>query len=327
MLLLGGDIGGTTSRFHLKDSGDESRFPEVISYPSGDFSSFYALLQHLFEQHNVAHVDGACFGLPGPIVDKQVELTNLPWSICVDEIKRQISITQVELINDFYAAALGVDLLTPADYVCVYEGQYDPKGNRLVIGAGTGLGVAPVYQIGGCFYPQSSEGGHMDFAPLNQEQEDLLDWLHSHSDHVSYENILSGSGLEALYRFCVQRKASPPSPGSENMTRVSAAEVHRLALSGDRAAEEAVRLFVNIYGEFVGNAALIWPARAGIYLAGGIAPRIAKLITSPEFVSFFLNKGTMRPLVEKMPVYLVMNDMMGLKGAMLMAQRLFKEQV
>lgn len=327
MLLLGGDIGGTTSRFHLMDTVNETRFPEMLSYPSGDFPSFYALLQHLLREHNITHVDGACFGLPGPISDKQVELTNLPWSISVDEIKRQVSIAQVELINDFYAAALGVDLLTPADYVCLFEGKYDPKGNRLVIGAGTGLGVAPVYQIGGCFYPQPSEGGHMDFAPLNQEQETLLRWLHTHWDHVSYENILSGSGLETLYRFCAEQTHFSVHRDTDVVTRVSAAEVHRLALGGDAAAREAVRLFVNIYGEFVGNAALIWPARAGIYLAGGIAPKILDLMTSQEFVRFFLNKGTMRPLVEKMPVYLVMDDMMGLKGAMLMAQRLFKEQV
>lgn len=327
MLLLGGDIGGTTSRFYLKDTADETRFEGTVSYSSRDFSSFYALLYHLLREHDVAQVDGACFGLPGPIADKEVELTNLPWRISVDEVKRLGPIKQVELINDFYAAALGVDLLTSADYVCVYEGQYDPKGNRLVIGAGTGLGVAPVYQIGGCFYPQPSEGGHMDFAPLNQEQDDLLRWLHSQWDHVSYENILSGSGLETLYRFCAQQKRHSNFNLNDMFTHVSAAQIHELALHGDDVAADAVRLFVNIYGEFVGNAALIWPARAGIYLTGGIGPRIAEWIKSPEFVSFFLNKGTMRPLVEKMPVYLVMDDMMGLKGAMLMAQKLFEEQV
>jgi glucokinase len=299
----------------------------VISYPSRDFPSFYVLLRHLLRDQNISHVDGACFGLPGPITDKQVELTNLPWSICVDDIKLQLPISQVELINDFYAAALGVDLLGATDCRCVFEGQYDAGGNRLVIGAGTGLGVAPVYQIGGRFYPQPSEGGHMDFAPLNQEQDDLLRWLHTQWDHVSYENILSGSGLETLYRFCAQQAHHSTSTGAQINTRVRASEVHRLALLGNAVAGKALRLFVNIYGEFVGNAALIWPARAGIYLAGGIAPRIADLMTSREFVSFFLNKGTMRPLVEKMPVYLVMDDMMGLKGAVLMAQRLFEEQV
>jgi glucokinase len=327
MLLLGGDIGGTTSRFHFKDTEDKTRFTHAVSYPSEDFPSFYTLLQHVLHQHSIAHIDAACFGLPGPIADKQVELTNLPWSISVDEIKRHAPITQVELVNDFYAAALGVDLLTSDDYVCLYEGDYDPRGNRLVIGAGTGLGVAPVYQIGGCFYPQPSEGGHMDFAPLNNEQEALLRWFHSQWDHVSYENILSGAGLETLYRFCVEQAHTPTHRGSDVVTRVSAPEVHRLALAGDTAAKEAVRLFVNIYGEFVGNAALIWPARAGIYLAGGIGPKIADWMRSREFVRFFLNKGTMRPLVEKMPVYLVMDDMMGLKGAMLMAQRLLEEQV
>lgn len=292
MLLLGGDIGGTTSRFFLKDTADERRYADVVTYTSGDFPSFYALLQYLLQQHNVTHVDGACFGLPGPISDKQVKLTNLPWSIGVDEIKQRVPIAQVELTNDFYAAAVGVDLLTPADYLCIYEGQHDALGNRLVIGAGTGLGVAPVYQIGGCFYPQPSEGGHMDFAPLNQEQETLLRWLHSHLDHVSYENILSGSGLESLYRFCAGQPPFPSYQVTDAAVRVSASEIYHLALADDAVAREAMRLFVNIYGEFVGNAALIWPARAGIYLAGGIAPRITELMKSREFVSFFWKKVT-----------------------------------
>jgi glucokinase len=167
----------------------------------------------------------------------------------------------------------------------------------------------------------------MDFAPLNQEQEELLRWLHAHWDHVSYENILSGSGLETLYRFCRERKNSAIFSRADQVTLVSAAEVYRKALDGDDAANDAIRLFVNIYGEFVGNAALIWPARAGIYLTGGIGPKLAKWMQGNDFVRFFLNKGTMRPLVEKMPVYLVMDDKMGLKGAMRMAQRLFEEQI
>ncbi|MDD2557897.1 MAG: glucokinase [Desulfuromonadaceae bacterium] len=325
MLLLAGDIGGTTARFQIVDTEDENRGGEMFSYPSGDFPDFYALLHQLLCDKKIQEVDVACFGLPGPITDQQVELTNLPWRISVQELKRQLPVKKIRLINDFYAAALGIDLLAEQDRCCLYAGNFDPDGNRLVIGAGTGLGVAPVYQLGGRFYPQASEGGHMDFAPLNQEQEALLKWLHSRWNHVSYENILSGSGLETLYRFCLERN-KPIAYVTEVTARVRAPEVHRLARAGDMVAVDAIRLFVNIYGEFVGNAALLWPARAGIYIAGGIGAKIADWMKSREFVSYFLNKGTMRPLVETMPVYLVMDEMIGLKGAMLMAQRLVSEE-
>jgi glucokinase len=325
MLLLAGDIGGTTARFQIVDTEDENRSGEMFSYPSGDFPDFNALLHHLLCDKKIQEVDVACFGLPGPITDQQVELTNLPWRISVQELKRQLPVKKIRLINDFYAAALGIDLLAEQDRCCLYAGNFDPDGNRLVIGAGTGLGVAPVYQLGGRFYPQASEGGHMDFAPLNQEQEALLKWLHSRWNHVSYENILSGSGLETLYRFCLERN-KPIAYVTEVTARVRAPEVHRLARAGDMVAVDAIRLFVNIYGEFVGNAALLWPARAGIYIAGGIGAKIADWMKSREFVSYFLNKGTMRPLVETMPVYLVMDEMIGLKGAMLMAQRLVSEE-
>ncbi|MDY0211580.1 MAG: glucokinase [Desulfuromonadaceae bacterium] len=325
MLLLAGDIGGTTARFQILDTEDQSHGGEVISYPSGDFPSFNTLLHHLFRDKNIPDFDAACFGLPGPVTDQQVKLTNLPWDISAQELKRQIPAKQIRLVNDFYAAALGIDLLAEQDRCCLYAGQFDPTGNRLVVGAGTGLGVAPVYQLGGRFYPQASEGGHIDFAPLNQEQEGLLKWLHSRWDHVSYENILSGSGLATLYRFGLERN-NPTASMTEVSARVLAPEIHRLARAGDEVAVDAIRLFVNIYGQFVGNAALMWPARAGIYIAGGIGAKIAAWMKSHEFVSYFLNKGTMRPLVETMPVYLVMDEMIGLKGAMLMAKRLVFEE-
>ncbi len=326
MLLLAGDIGGTTARFQIMDTADERRSKEVVSYPSAAFPSFNALLHHLLRAKNISALDGACFGVPGPVTEQQVELTNLPWHISVQELKRQLPVGQVRLINDFYAAALGIDLLADQDRCCLHAGEFDPGGNRLVVGAGTGLGVAPVYQFGERFYPQASEGGHMDFAPLNQEQESLLKWLRSRLDHVPYEKILSGSGLETLYRFCLERN-NPNARSAEVPARVPAAEVHRLACAGEKVAADAMRLFVNIYGGFIGNAALLWPARAGIYIAGGIGAKIADWMKSREFVSCFLNKGTMRPLVETMPVYLVMDEMIGLKGAMLMARRLvYKEE-
>lgn len=321
MLLLAGDIGGTTARFQIVDTEDESRDTGTFSYPSGDFPGFSSLLHHLLRDRNIPELDAACFGVPGPVADQQAELTNLPWRISVQKLKRQIPVKQIRLVNDFYAAALGIDLLTEQDRCCLHAGQFNPQGNRLIVGAGTGLGVAPICQFGGRFYPQASEGGHMDFAPLNQEQEILLQWLHLRRKRVSYENVLSGGGLETLYRFCLERNTHPLHI-SETTAHVRASEIHHMAQTGDKVAVDAIRLFVNIYGAFVGNAALMWPARAGIYIAGGIGAKIIEWMKSPEFVSCFLDKGSMGLLVETMPVYLVVDDMIGLKGAMLMARKL-----
>ena len=317
MILLAGDIGGTTSRFQWLDTDCSQDVATPCYYSSSNFASFAVLLETLLREHNITRVDYACFGLPGPVADAEVSLTNLPWHISACDLEKTLNIGHVELVNDFQVAALGVDLLQPQDLICLHEGDVDITGNRVVIGAGTGLGVAPVYQLAGRFYPQSSEGGHMDFAPLNAEQEKLLHWLHQRWSHVSYEHLLSGEGLESLYQFYFQQRH-----GWRSTPMLTAAEVTALAKKSDGVAVAAMTTFVNIYGEFVGNVALLWPARAGIYIAGGISAKISHWMASDAFVDYFLDKGKMRAVVEKMPVYLVLDELMGLKGAFLLTERL-----
>ncbi|MEA3465871.1 MAG: glucokinase [Thermodesulfobacteriota bacterium] len=317
MILLAGDIGGTMSRFQWLDTDCLQCSSPPCCYASTKFASFAVLLETLLREHNITQVDCACFGLPGPVADAEVSLTNLPWHISACDLEKTLHIEHVELVNDFQVAALGVDLLQPQDLLCLHEGNVDIDGNRLVIGAGTGLGVAPVYQLAGRFYPQSSEGGHMDFAPLNDEQEKLLHWLHQRWSHVSYEHLLSGEGLESLYQFYFQQRY-----GWRSAPMLIAAEVTTLAEKDDDVATAAMNTFVNIYGEFVGNVALLWPARAGIYIAGGISAKISRWMASAAFVDYFLDKGKMRAVVEKMPVYLVLDELMGLKGALLLTERL-----
>ncbi len=316
MILLAADIGGTTSRFCWRDT--TAAAPAVTCcYPSRRFSSFIDLLKTVIADQKLVRIDYACFGLPGPVIDAEVNLTNLPWRICACDLERQLPIGQVELVNDFQVAAYGVELLDAGQVQLLHPGRCDPAGNRLVIGAGTGLGVAPVYHLGRNFYPQPSEGGHIDFAPANVVQQQLLDFLHQcHHQHITYEDILSGYGVCFIYRFCCHRsgRCLPSAP-------FVAADVHALACDGDEVAVEAVRLFVNIYGEFVGNAALLWPARAGIYLCGGIGLKFRRWMNSSAFVDGFLNRDKMRPVVEQMPVYLVLDELLGLRGALLLAQR------
>ncbi|EAT15286.1 Glucokinase [Desulfuromonas acetoxidans DSM 684] len=316
MILLAGDIGGTTSRFQWLDSETPESQSTLFYYPSKRFSSFTALLTTLLSDSGITQVDVACFGLPGPVQGCQVALTNLPWTIDACELQEQLPLKEISLVNDFQAAALGIDALREEKILCLHPGEFDPAGNRLVVGAGTGLGVAPVYQLEGHFYPQSSEGGHIAFAPVTDEQSRLMDWLHRERSHISYEDLLSGEGLGRLYRFHFQQR------NNRQPTLFSAAMIHELAEQGDEVAIAALRMFVNIYGQFIGDVALIWPARAGIYIAGGIAGKIIRWMTPEDFTWYFLAKESMNRVVEKMPVYLVKDELLGLKGAMRSARRL-----
>lgn len=316
MKLLAGDIGGTSSRFQWFDTEDPGYLSPLFCYKSGGSASFGELLKALFLDSGLERADLACFGLPGPGCATEVALTNLPWRISVDELKRQLPLGEVTLINDFHAAALGIDSLEPKDLICLHPGDFDPLGNRLVVGAGTGLGVEPVCQLEGQFYPQPSEGGHMAFAPQNAEQDRLLAWLRQLTGQVSYECLLSGDGLERIYRFhSQQRSAGHPLRG------LTAADVHTQAEAGDEVATSALRTFVNIYAQFIVDAALLWQARAGIYIAGGIAAKIARWMQGDDFTRSFLAERSMSELVEKMPVYLVRDELLGLKGAMSLARR------
>lgn len=316
MKLLAGDIGGTTSRFQWFDTEGSGHLSTLLYYPSARFSSFTELLKTLYADSGILHVDVACFGLPGPVCDVDVTLTNLPWRINVHELKQQLALEKVTLINDFHAAALGIDCLSPSEVVCLHPGDYDPQGNRLVVGAGTGLGVSPVCQLAGEFFPQPSEGGHMAFAPQNDVQNKLLAWMQKETEHVTYEHLLSGDGLEKLYRFHYQRHRGQPL-----LATLSAAGVHRQAEEGDEAAVAALRFFINIYGQFIGDVALLWTARAGIYIAGGIAAKIVNWMQGDDFIQGFLAQKPVHAMVEKMPVYLVRDELLGLKGALLMARR------
>lgn len=320
--LLAGDLGGTKVFFHCFDSESGAMLAQA-RYECANFASFTQIIQTFTQDFALSSIQAATFGLPAPIDSRQVKLTNLPWIVDVDEIEQVCLIPQVNIINDFYASALGIDALTPDDLLCIQAGQKDLKGNRLIIGAGTGLGVSPIVNCHGEFIPMPSEGGHTDFAPLNREQRDLMDWCQHKWQHVSYERILSGSGLEVLYHyFSIEaRRAS----GSSKYHH-SAEDIHRLALEGEDIALKALNTFTEIYAAFISNVALIWGAKAGVYIAGGIAPKIQGWIQSSRFMESYLNKGRMRRVVEGFPIYLVLNEQVGLLGAKQHVSKHFKAQ-
>ncbi|MBS7325888.1 MAG: glucokinase [Thiopseudomonas sp.] len=316
-MLLAADIGGTWSRFQAVEAGN---IIAAQSYASSAFSSLDAAVCCFRQEHGLPDFSVACLGLPGPVSGRQVQLTNLPWQVDADTLEHQGRIGHVELVNDFQAAAYGVDGLQTDEYIVLHPGNPDPQGHRLVAGAGTGLGVAPVPFCAGRYMPQPCEGGHMDFAPTDDVQQDLLRWLWQQWSHVSYERILSGPGLEVLYGFF----AGAQHPQQAATTQAS--QIVELAAAGDTVATRTLNTFVGLYGSYLGNLALLWPARAGIYIAGGVAAKIVPWMQQPAFLQAMHAKGRMQDVVRSMPVYLVTETGLGLRGAMLRAQEIAYEQ-
>ncbi|PLA75434.1 glucokinase [Hydrogenovibrio sp. SC-1] len=307
--ILAGDVGATKVLLQAYDVDSQALLAEA-RYISGNFASLIEVIQLFQQQYRISHFSAACLGLPGPVVGREARLTNLPWVVDANQIEEQCWIDHVALTNDFYAAALGVDELVESDLLCLQPGIPNMQSNRLVVGAGTGLGVAPIKNCGGNFVPQSSEGGHIDFAPVNDLQVAIYNWCRQKWAHVSYERLLSGEGLETLYFFFSIEEHGHGHKG------LKAPLIHQAALDGEIVANRALNAFVEIYGAYIGNLALIWESNAGVYIAGGIAPKISDWMTKPIFLNAFLNKGRLRSVVESAPIYLVLNEKVGLLGAM-----------
>lgn len=319
--LIAADLGGTKVFFQCFETETDQILAES-RYECANFDAFETIVETFLTDFQLSEISGMAIGLPAPVTGRSVKLTNLPWQVDADILQTRCQIERVLLINDFYAAALGVDALNDNDIVCLHDRPINPTGNRLVIGAGTGLGIAPVKNCQGLFMPQASEGGHMDFAPLNSTQTELLNWLLHRWRHVSYERVLSGEGIENLYHFF---NARAHGMSHQNVPKDTSAEkVHQLAENGDPIAIDTLDTFVEIYGAFIGNAALIWQAEAGIYVGGGIAPKLIDWMQKPIFIDSYLHKGRMKKVVDAFPIYLVKNEQVGLLGAKLYIQQNLK---
>ena len=298
MRLLAGDIGGTKTLLRcVEEDGSvcaEQRY-ESTAYPTFD-----ALVEE-FLTRVPGPVDAACFAVAGPVSDGRATVTNVGWEI--DETS--FSIPRVKLINDFYAVALGVPLLGEDDLHSLHAGERDRREPMAILGAGTGLGEAIVIN-GHDVVP--TEGGHADFAPQDEEQARLFLYLHQRLGHVSWERVISGMGLVNIFTFL----------GGEELT---AADVAELAEGGNARANRAFEIFVDVYGAEAGNMALRVLARGGVYLAGGIAAKNVPRFTDGRFVEAFLRKGRFRPLLSTIPVDLIVNEQVGLIGAVEGARR------
>lgn len=315
--VLAGDIGGTHARLCLaeKDAEKIHIIHEQV-YSSQQYPDLLPIVED-FLQHQDIQPLAACFAVAGPIRQQQAQVTNLPWHLNADQLGKSLRIDRLSLLNDFQAAGYGLATLSEEQLVTLQTGQSEQQARRALIGAGTGLGISClIYQNNG-YIPYPSEGGHVGFAPLDKEQSRLLTYLQSSLGYVCYEHLLSGAGLVRIYRFFLKEHGTPSAFSDSIMQAADpAAEIsHHAQLGDDELALQTLGCFVRIYAAQAGNVALNYLATGGVYLAGGIAPKIIEQLKSPHFLAAFHNKGAMSDLMQSFPVKVIMQDLVGLLGA------------
>ncbi|MCA9708096.1 MAG: glucokinase [Myxococcales bacterium] len=325
MKILSGDIGGTHARLALCDvEGTVVRRDIQASYESRRFESLADIAREFISAHHI-EVHHACFGVPGPVQGRQARVTNLPWKVDADELERNLGIDSIYLLNDLEANAHGLATLSDADFRELRPGAPGAVGNAGLLAAGTGLGEAGMFWDGQRHRPFACEGGHTDFAPGNDDELELLRFLRARvGGHVSWERVVSGPGLVSLYEFLVSRDPGAADGAlAEAMAEGDAAEeISKAALhDADSLAGRAVQWFLALYGAEAGNVALKYLATGGVYLGGGIAPKLASLLPHSDFVARFEDKGRMRALLEQVSLSIVMNDKAALQGAASYASR------
>jgi glucokinase len=328
-VVVAADVGGTNIKFALGEAaGADCRIIERSAYRSCDFTSFEAAVTAFLREPAVepfaARVAGACFAVAGPVEHGTARLTNLTWRIDERDLERAFAIPDVKVINDFAAAGYGVERL-PADALLTLQAGTPLAGaDRIVIGAGTGLGVCWLTrdERGTCVH--ASEGGHSDFAPVDALQDELLRHLRRKFGHVSSERVLSGAGLPRIVEFLEEIAGQAPSAALHEAMAAgdpARAVTHFAIERRDALAMRALDLFVSAYGAFAGNIALIALAYGGVYIAGGIAPKIAAKLQDGTFMRAFRAKGRFDAMLASIPVHVVMNDHVGLLGALAQAAR------
>ena len=314
MRVLAGDIGGTKTLLQLADVKPGScRVLLEKRFASDAYPGLLPLAEEFMREadsHGIFDVEHACFGIAGPITGKTAKVTNLPWHIDADVLAQALSFQHVRLINDFQAVGYGIETLDASNFHVLQEGKAETCGPRVILGAGTGLGEGLLIWQQDHYEVIASEGGHVGFAPENRLQVDLLCFLESQYERVTFERVLSGSGLVNIYEFLCSRGEAEESPALRLALKSGdpAAAITEYALAEkDALAMQALDLFVNIYGSQAGNLALTCLATGGVYVAGGIAPKIIAKLKRGDFIRAFNNKGRMAHLLTHMPVKVVMN--------------------
>lgn len=319
MRVLAADVGGTKTRLALVEPGEGFlRVEREAVLPSGEYAGLGELVAAFLGDRDGKAPEVAAFGLPGPVLGRRVQLTNLPWAVDADALAAELARAQVLLLNDLEATAHGIGELEPGDVEAIADGDPESHGNAALLAPGTGLGEAGLFWDGGRYRPFATEGGHADFAPADEVDCALHAFLAARFGHVSWERVLSGPGLLNIHEFLrgYRGGAMPEWLQEEIRTGDPAAAIARAAEARQcPVCAEAMDRFIRYCAAEAGNMALKLMATGGVYLGGGIPPRIAGRFQEADFLAAFRDKGRMGHLLERIPVRLIRNDRAALLGA------------
>jgi len=324
-MILAADVGGTKIVLALFDEHKpQLEAVRQETFPSQAYPEFSQVLDKFLAASPPRSIRAACFGVAGPISDGRVRMTNVPWVLDEKELARSLHTERVYLLNDLQAAAIGMQHLRPEEFHTLNKGHERP-GHAVLLAAGTGLGEAILYWDGQRHVAMASEGGHSDYAPQSDQEIELLKYLRKQFGHVSYERVLSGPGLYNIYCFLrdtgfaeepgwLKEQIQSSTPPTAAITEVGLANAHPLC-------SESLSLFARIYGAAAGNLALLVMATGGVYVGGGIAPKMLPKLADGEFMESFTAKGRYRELLAALPVRVALNPLAPLLGAAECARR------
>jgi glucokinase len=326
-MLLAGDVGGTKTLLGLFRAGRERPAPGIVrEYATLDFDSLDDAVRTFVEETDTRDVDAACIGVAGPVTGSVARLVNVPWLADISVVGERLGGCPAKLLNDLEAMASAVPVLEPEELAVLQEGDALPTGNAALIAAGTGLGEALMHNINGRFLPAASEGGHADFAARTPRELALVDELRRIYGRVDNERVISGHGLVNIFRFThgtqdtrrACRVIGPDVDPVELPAAISASALQRRC----EQCVEALDIFVEAYGAEAGNVALRGMATAGLYVGGGIAPKILPAIARGAFMDAFRDKDPMTDMLRTLPVRVILNSAAGLLGAAVRAAEL-----
>lgn len=318
-MLLAGDIGGTKTVLALfATESNQLQSHYEVTFWNRDYTSLEAVIT-AFMRETTAPITSACFGVAGPVVQGRAAITNLPWVIDASAIQQTFDFPQVFLLNDLEAIANAIPYLTPDDLVTLNEGTVEAESALAVIAPGTGLGEAFLVWNGRSYQAHPSEGGHVSFGPTNLEQVELLTYMLSKFNHVSVERVCSGSGIPNLYGS-LRQSGRYEEPDWLRQALVEAIDPTPIIVDAAIERNEAIcvatlNLFLDILADEASNLALKVLSTGGVYLGGGIPPRILPQLQQPRFMEVFTNKGRFSELMQKMPVHVIRNPKSALYGA------------
>jgi glucokinase len=320
--ILAGDIGGTKTNLGIYSRGARRPLLKIFkTYPSSQYGDIESIVAQFLTEYPIM-IHYACFGVAGPVRHGRCHVTNLPWKVKTERIKTRFRFKHFELINDLTATAYAIPLLKKNELHALQKGRAHKDGHRALIAPGTGLGESLVIFEKGKYISVPSEGGHVDFAPGNEKEIGLWRYLKKKYGHVSLERILTGQGLSDIHSFLLD--SDPDGKDLGLLKRMKADDPAKIiseeAIKGEtKSCKTALDIFVSILGAATGNLALTGMSTGGVYLGGGIPPKILPKLNDKIFLSSFADKGRFKGLLEKMPIYVILNDKAALLGAAAMA--------